>query len=216
MKIYAGTASTLPDGIFFAMGRYRYQVFVERLGWKLPTHARMEFDQFDRCDTVYVVACDARDRVIGTARLLPTDRPYLLAEVFPQLLGDTPAPQSPFVWEISRFAAVDLGHDTACKTKGFSTTFSLDLLRATMVVAQAEGARELVSVSPVGVERILRRGGFTVERATPPMRIDGHAVVACWIAIRPPASTARCLRRTVGGRRECASLAPLAHQEQLS
>lgn len=193
MKIFTGTAETLPAGMLLAMARYRHQVFVERLGWTLQSHAGMEFDQFDRRDTVYVVACDPQARIIGTARLLPTHRPYLLAEIFPELLGDAPAPRTPLVWEISRFAAVNLDDDKARSTM-FSTSFSLDLLRAAMAVARSAGARRLISVSPVGIERILRRGGFRIERAAAPLRIDGHALFACWLELQPCAQPAPCGR----------------------
>jgi acyl homoserine lactone synthase len=199
MKIFTGTAETLPAGMLLAMARYRHQVFVERLGWTLQSHAGMEFDQFDRRDTVYVVACDPQARVIGTARLLPTHRPYLLAEVFPELLGDAPAPRTPLVWEISRFAAVKLEDDKARSTM-FSTSLSLDLLRAAMAVARSAGARRLISVSPVGIERILRRGGFRIERAAAPLCIDGQALFACWLELQPCAQPVRCDRRQAGSR----------------
>ena len=89
------------------------KVFVERFGWALHTKNGMESDQFDRQDTVYVVAQDDRGHVSGCARLLPTTRPYLLGEAFPQLLNGLAPPCSPDVWELSRFAAVDLNKQAA-------------------------------------------------------------------------------------------------------
>jgi acyl homoserine lactone synthase len=46
--------------------------------------------------------------IIGTARLLPTNHSYLLGEVFPQLMNGLTIPDSAEVWELSRFATVDL------------------------------------------------------------------------------------------------------------
>ena len=42
--------------------------------------------------------------IIGGWRLRPTTLPYMMKDVFPQLLGGTPAPVRPDIWEISRFA----------------------------------------------------------------------------------------------------------------
>ena len=94
MRIIAGTADSMPAGLLFDIARYRHRVFVERLGWQLNTAGRFELDEFDRRDTCYIAAIDADGTVVGTARLLPTDRPYLLADVFPQLMGDAPLPRS--------------------------------------------------------------------------------------------------------------------------
>lgn len=97
MQIIAGAANQLPAGLLFDMARYRHAVFVERLGWQLQSTGRLELDQFDRRDTAYVIALNSADNVVGMARLLSTDRPYLLAEVFPQLMAGQPLPRSALV-----------------------------------------------------------------------------------------------------------------------
>ncbi len=56
MEIHAGTLGDLTPELMTALARYRCQVFVEKLGWKLTTQEGLEFDQFDRPDTLYVVA----------------------------------------------------------------------------------------------------------------------------------------------------------------
>src|SRR5215469_16040477 len=108
----------LPKDIDAALAHYRHRIFVEQLGWKLPSADEgFERDQYDRDDTVYVVAHDDSGSICGCARLLPTTRPYLLQELFPFLLADGVAPpESPLVWELSRFAsnlsATGLGDET--------------------------------------------------------------------------------------------------------
>lgn len=190
MEIIAGTPEQLTAEVLSDMARYRYRVFVEKLGWDLQTRNGMELDQFDRCDTCYLIARNANGEVVGTARLLPTHRPYLLASVFPQLLGDSSAPCTPRVWELSRFAAVDFGADPRGAEDGFGSSAALTLLSAAMRVAAKRGARRLVSASPVGIERILRRAGVRAHRVAPPALVDGRYLVACVIAIdtrwRPP------------------------------
>lgn len=183
MEIIATTLAEMPPDLLNGMARYRYGVFVEKLGWELETRGGLELDQFDRSDTRYLIARNARGEIVGTARLLPTHRPYLLSSVFPQLLGDLPAPCTPRVWELSRFAAVDLraGH---CGPLGLDVSpTALALLGAAMRVAGRERARRLVSVSPVGIERILRRAGVVSHRMAPPVRVEGRSLVACVIHI---------------------------------
>lgn len=140
----------------------------------------MESDQFDRQDTVYVVAQDDQGHVSGCARLLPTTRPYLLGDVFPQLLNGLTPPCSPDVWELSRFAAVDLG-DRSKIAGQFSSSVARKLLEESIACAVSHGAKRLITVSPIGVERLLSQSEFHAHRAGPPMIIDGHPIFACWI-----------------------------------
>jgi len=187
MEITVGAAESLPVELLRELALYRHRVFVEMLGWDLDVKNGMELDQFDRPDTLYVVARGVEGHLIGAARLLPTDKPYLLRDVFPQLLGDEPAPQSTEVWELSRFAAVDFSATAAAKgtdaLRQVSDPLSFDLLRAALALAARSGVRRVISVSPLGIERILRRGGFQARRAGPTMLVNGHPVFACWIDV---------------------------------
>jgi N-acyl-L-homoserine lactone synthetase len=182
MHVMSGTSTGLPKDLYSKVANYRHKVFVEQLGWELQTQDGMELDQFDRPDTVYVVAQDDKGHISGCARLLPTTRPYLLLEVFPQLLNGLLPPSSLEVWELSRFAAVDLNNSTSTQGQ-FSSPIAIGLLRKSIACAAAHGAKRLITVSPIGVERLLRRAGFHAHRAGPPMVIDGHPIVACWIEL---------------------------------
>jgi acyl homoserine lactone synthase len=83
MRTFVHGGGSLPDGIDVALAHYRHQIFVEHLGWSLPmADACVERDQYDRDDTVYVIAQDEAASICGCARLLPTTRPYLLKELF--------------------------------------------------------------------------------------------------------------------------------------
>ncbi len=107
MNIIAGFQNNFSEGLYTKFKSYRYRVFVEYLGWELNCPNNEELDQFDKVDTAYVVAQDRESNIIGCARLLPTTQPYLLGEIFPQLLNGMPIPCSPEIWELSRFSAVD-------------------------------------------------------------------------------------------------------------
>lgn len=182
MQVMSGYPDGLPKGGYSKVSRYRFKVFVEQLGWQLCTRDESELDQFDRQDTVYVVAQDDDGNVLGCARLLPTTRPYLLGEVFPQLLNGLLPPCSSDVWELSRFAAVDLNSPTSSLGQ-FSSPVAIKLLQESIACAAAHGAKRIITVSPLGVERLLRRAGFHAHRAGPPMIIDGYPLFACWIEL---------------------------------
>lgn len=178
--IFSGSKEFTPE-FEVALALYRHKIFIERLGWQLPVRDGMERDQFDRPDTLYVVAHDDNGDICGCARLLPTTKPYLLGEVFPQLMNGLPVPSENNIWELSRFAAADVGksltvpQDVANKSR--------DLLAAAVVVAARQGATRLITVSPLGVERLLYRMGVHAHRVGPPILVDGKPIFACWIEI---------------------------------
>jgi acyl homoserine lactone synthase len=183
MRVISGAPATLPEGVHAKVANYRHKIFVERLGWQLQTQNNEELDQFDRPDTIYVVAQDSDGRVSGCARLLPTNRPYLLGEIFPELLNGLPAPNSPEVWELSRFAAVDPDNPAGTARGQLSSTTAIKLLHEAIACAARHGAKHLISVSPIGIERLLRAAGVHAHRAGPPLVIGGHPIFACWIEI---------------------------------
>lgn len=197
MDIVTGTANTLSAGLMFEMAHYRYRVFIERLGWELPHRGRLELDAFDRRDTLYVIARRDNGALCGVARLLPTSQPYLLADVFPQLLGGHAPPRSPKVWELSRFAAVDPDVPAQDAPRFGASDEALALLDAAMRAAAQAGARALVTASPIGIERILRIAGIAASRLAPPVMIGRHRLFACRIELAP-SPVHRCLACSCG------------------
>jgi acyl homoserine lactone synthase len=173
----------LPESVGNALAQYRHQIFVEQLGWSLPlANDGLERDQYDRDDTVYVVAHDESGSICGCARLLPTTLPYLLKDIFPFLIAErAAAPQSPDVWELSRFAV----SQRAAKGPGESShVWDFRPMLASVVRCAAQlGARRLIGVTYLSMERLFRRIGVHAHRAGPAQSIDGKMVVACWIDI---------------------------------
>jgi N-acyl-L-homoserine lactone synthetase len=180
VEFTTGTSRDLPEEVFVGLAQYRHKVFVETLGWDLATQAGLELDQFDRPDTLYVAARE-EGRYVGVARLLPTVQPYLLGEAFRQLMGDAPLPSSDDVWELSRFAAIDFRSNAL--SGQFSSPTAVGLLKAAQSCALRRGASRLITASPLGIERLLRKAGFSAYRAGPPQIINGHPLFACWIEL---------------------------------
>jgi N-acyl-L-homoserine lactone synthetase len=179
MQTIFGRSCEFTPELETAIAEYRHKIFIERLGWPLPVKDGRERDQFDHPNTLYAVALEPNGAICGCARLLPTTEPYLLSEVFPDLLGDLPVPRASEIWELSRFAAASTDpHSTinpAANTR--------NLLAAAVTCAIGQGAKRLITVSPLGVERLLHRMGVHAHRAGPPLQVDGKPIFACWIEI---------------------------------
>jgi acyl homoserine lactone synthase len=161
------------------LAAYRYEIFIERLGWQLPVERGFEQDAYDCPETVYIILENKDGEICGCGRLLSTTRPYMLAEVFPELLGGLPAPRSDNVWELSRFSA-----RTVRKTKYgvVEDAINTRLMLATVVeAAMAHGATRLVTVSPIGVLRLLGRMGVAAYPMDIAHSINGIATMALWI-----------------------------------
>lgn len=181
IETLTGDVRRLGAGVEQSLAAYRHKIFIEKLGWQLPVEAGRERDQFDGEDTIYVLNRQAGGAICGCARLLPTTRPYLLSEVFPHLLAGAEVPRSPEVWELSRFSSDGLGAGVFGADAMAENTRTL--LRAVVKTAMAQGARRLITVSPLGIDRILRRMGVNARFAAPPQRVDGKPVFACWIEL---------------------------------
>lgn len=83
----------------------RKRIFIDNLNWDLPvTLDRYEIDQFDDDHAVYLIASDHAGRHLGSLRLLRTDRPHILSELFPALC-DQSAPRGTSIREVTRFCA---------------------------------------------------------------------------------------------------------------
>lgn len=162
-----------------SMFRLRYQVFHDRLGWEVQGDDGLEIDEFDDSESHYLLITRAR-RVVGGWRLRPTTAPYMLEQVFPQLLGGAPAPRQRDVWEVSRFA-IDTSGD--CHARFGLNLAARNLMAATARFALERGVRRYVMVASAGAERLYRNAGLIVHRYAPPQRIGRAMSVGCWIDV---------------------------------
>jgi acyl homoserine lactone synthase/acyl-homoserine lactone synthase len=81
----------------------RKRVFVDLLGWDVPViDGTYEIDQFDSADAVYLIVTDRENGHLASARLLRTDQPHILGDLFP-FLCDGEMPRGKSVREITRF-----------------------------------------------------------------------------------------------------------------
>jgi acyl homoserine lactone synthase len=156
------TIKELPPPERQQLGRYRHTVFVREMQWDLPSAnsgAIEEWDEFDRDDTTCVIAYKQDRSICGYARLLPTTRPYLLAEIFPDLCS-IPLISDSFTWELSRFPTFDNG-------AGCNIQRMRELLRFIFVRSQDLGIRQLIGIAPSSMDRLYRRLGLVLRPIGP-------------------------------------------------
>ncbi|HXD43477.1 MAG TPA: acyl-homoserine-lactone synthase [Ramlibacter sp.] len=179
----------------FGMFALRHEVFKVRLGWDVEvTEDGREIDQFDADEQArYIIGKSPAEHIDAHWRLLPTLGPYMLRDVFPQLLHGQPAPAAADVWELSRFAiATDRlasSEDAGNHQIGFGT-LSVALMQESVRFARSNGIARYVTVTTSAIERMLVRRGLNVHRVGPPIKIGRVLTVACFIEIDDTTATA--------------------------
>lgn len=83
--------------------RLRYKLLVDAQYWNLSRFQGMEYDQYDTPASTYLVWKGLNGEVHGSVRVVPTDRPYMIRDIWPDIVGDYPLPNSLSVWEATRF-----------------------------------------------------------------------------------------------------------------
>ena len=186
----AQSAAQMGAEAFHELGIYRRKAFVEKLGWNLTvTPEGLELDAFDQANSLYIVARNEAGRIAGCTRLLRTDSPYLLADVFGELIQNVDAPRDPHVWEVSRVTAMDFGDDADTDTGGqavegkYSTQIALDIMINSIHRVRDMGGKGLVAVTVIAAERLIRQAGARYHRLGAPKIIDGFPLVAIWIDV---------------------------------
>lgn len=155
------------------MFRMRAAVFAERLGWDVAVTDGLEIDRFDGEDPLYLLSFDEQTRALqGGVRLLPTTGPNMLRDVFPVLVPGG-APESPLIWESSRFAinpAILSGTERATANHIVNRT-TIELLCGIVEVCQRAGIEHIVSVFDARMVRIFRSVNCAFEIIGTPTRI---------------------------------------------
>lgn len=175
------------------MRRLRYRVFKERMKWDVQTSGLMEFDEFDACDPHYLLQIGFDGHVCGCVRLLPTTGLNMLREIFPALLGAQIAPASETIWESSRFA-LDLPE--ASIVAGGIAQATYELFAGMVEFGLSRKLTEIVTVTDVRMERILRRAKWPLRRIGEPQQIGNTLAVAGFLEV----STDYLVRLRDGGK----------------
>ena len=171
MLFTQGDAAAAGDAVMRAMFEARKRVFVDLLGWDLPVLAdRYEIDQFDDAHARYLILADADQNHLASARLLPTQRPHLLADLFADLCDVAP-PTGPDTWEITRFC---LDRDLRATER---RQWRDALVQGLACYALENGIRTYVGVAEQAwLDQILAFGWHAEPLALPAGRVHGAGV----------------------------------------
>jgi N-acyl-L-homoserine lactone synthetase len=158
-----------------AMHQLRARVFHERLGWDVEVVNGREFDEFDRNRPTYILAISEDGSVVGSVRLLPATGPTLLSVLFPELRPSGLFCPHTAMIESSRFCV-----DTTFEAKRggqaiHDTTWTM--FAGIIEWSIANGYSELITVTDVRIERILRRAGWPMARIGQPKTIGNTTAV---------------------------------------
>ncbi len=167
----------------FDMHRLRTRIFRDRMGWDVQIDGNgLEVDQFDLPEAIYLLACDDKDRVVGSWRLLPAAGPTMIRDVWPQFLDTIDMPSDdPAAWEASRFGVNMLEAGPLEESLA-----RLNRITAEMFVALTEtcihcGIRQIFTMYDMRIARLLRRLDCEPLRISGKIRIDEHmSQVGCF------------------------------------
>jgi acyl homoserine lactone synthase len=81
----------------------RYNEFILRQKYDVQSYNKMEYDQYDTPAAVYFAWKDRERLVKGGMRISPTNRPYMIREIWPNAISYIQTPVSQTVWELTRF-----------------------------------------------------------------------------------------------------------------
>lgn len=161
------------------MLRLRYREFKERQDYDIPTFKYMEYDTYDTPATVYVVWRDDDGIVHGCSRMAPTDRAYMIEDLWPDMVTSMPLPSQADIWESSRFC-IDSGLPAAMRQR-----IKLEILQAKIEYALTAGIKGMIGVMPPLIWRaVFVNSGWPVNHIGPVTALEsGEKVVASWMHV---------------------------------
>lgn len=170
--IYAireGSEAATPS-LMEAIFSLRHSIFVDSLKWQaLRKSNRLERDEFDHPEAIHLVYLKD-GRALAYSRLLPTIRPHLLSDVYPELMQGCESPRGWDIWEWTRLCAIsdpDTGTGTPMRALMVAVAEISVLLNVSRLIAQS---------GPVWINRLIRLG-WDARALTAPTVYEGSPVV---------------------------------------
>lgn len=161
LSVRCKNRTLLSDVDYMSLLQLRHKVFRERLKWDVKSENSHESDEYDTQETQYLYVKDDIGNLFGCWRILPTTGTYMLKDTFNQCLGEEEAPESPTIYELSRFAVDKTLSSGSHFTPGKIT---MEMFRAVYKYAVYNGIDYYVTVTSVGIEKLLKRIGLPHER----------------------------------------------------
>lgn len=169
-----------------AMHKDRKRVFIDTLRWNLPHEAERELDVFDDEDAEYLIIADGTTGDhLASLRLLRTDRPHLMSEVFP-FLCENGVPGGPEVREVTRFClSPRLPASDRLRIRNI-------LVNGLVRYALTQDVSALTGVSQLGFLNQILSAGWQCIPLGLPQSVDGCTVGAFQIDVGPTTLASLC------------------------
>jgi acyl homoserine lactone synthase len=152
-------------------------MFVERQKWSVPNYRHLEYDEFDTPAATYILTIDDQNRALGTTRLIPTTRPYMIRSLWPDLIDKKP-PACNSIWEASRFGC-DRDLDP-----GTRRCVIAQLILGCQEFGIANGISEYLGVMPTWIfKHVIAANGCPVTPIGPVLTLHGHEIAASYIGV---------------------------------
>lgn len=147
--------------------RARHKVYAEELAWVPPSPDGLEIDPFDTAHAAYLIVTDELGVVAGS-RLVPTDKPHLLSEVFPASCDLLPMPRDPRVVEWTR------GFVVPGRREGAGLALKAQCCAAIMEHCLANNYTQVGGIQDAKWLAIRKRMGWAVHVHGQPIDIGGE------------------------------------------
>lgn len=156
----------------------RKRLFIDEMKWALDASSGIEIDAYDAPDATYLLDIEApRAPVLASVRLLPTERPHLMSDVFPHLcIGG--APRGPRIWEATRFCPAPETPKGAARRARLPP-----IIAGIMETALLFGVEQVSFVVGAALWRQVRDIGWRVTALGPSQRSGGDRLTAAIAAI---------------------------------
>ncbi|MBD3774939.1 MAG: autoinducer synthase [Rhodobacteraceae bacterium] len=165
------------DPALIAMFEARKRVFIDLLKWDLPVlSGRYEMDQFDTSSATYLVLTDEVGKHRASTRLLRSDGPHILADLFPVLCEDS-VPSAFDIAEITRFCI------EPTLSRRDRRTARNQLVSALVDHALASGISCFTAVANLPWFYQIEQFGWVCRALGPSREIGGQKLVALSVSI---------------------------------
>jgi acyl homoserine lactone synthase len=192
--------ASLHGEAWIAHHRLRHRLFVERQGWDVPTYRGMEYDEFDTPAAQYLLWLDERGETRGAVRLLSTARPYMLQQLWPDLISGAP-PESDAVWEATRFGC---DHSLDARRRRIAVA---DLLCAMQEFGMRCNINRYLVVMPLPLlKRVVVKAGCEVTVLGPERILGSRLAAASYLTVSPGVLAEMRRRASLVNRVRCNSI----------
>ena len=167
--------SHLFDDALASQYRLRYRSFLERQNYDTFSFRGMEYDRYDTPASTYLVWRDDQRVVRGASRLNPTDRPYMLKDLWPDMVSKQDLPSSISVWEGTRFCV-----DKDLASAALRREIISEIVCGYLEYGLSEGIDLIVGVMPTLIWRsVFVKSGWQVDYlGEEKVLADGSRVIA--------------------------------------